>query len=80
MFYMIIVLALVTYILFSIIRIFNNKPFSHKYLLHGTTIEVIWTILPAVLLVFIAFPSFILLYLADEVINPSMTIKAIGYQ
>jgi cytochrome c oxidase subunit 2 len=41
---------------------------------------VIWTILPAVLLVFIAFPSFILLYLADEVINPSMTIKAIGYQ
>lgn len=80
MFYVILILCLVTYLLFTIIRVFNNKPFTHKYLLHGTTLEVIWTILPAVILIFVAFPSFILLYLSDEVINPSMTIKAIGYQ
>lgn len=35
---------------------------------------------PAVILLIIAFPSFILLYLCDEVISPAMTIKAIGYQ
>lgn len=80
LFYIIIVVSLVTYLLFSIIRIFTNKPFTHKYLLHGSTLEIVWTILPAVILILIAFPSFILLYLTDEVINPAMTIKAIGYQ
>jgi heme/copper-type cytochrome/quinol oxidase subunit 2 len=29
---------------------------------------------------FIAIPSFILLYLMDEVVDPTITIKAIGYQ
>nr|YP_008474891.1 cytochrome c oxidase subunit 2 [Diddensiella santjacobensis]AGS44133.1 cytochrome c oxidase subunit 2 [Diddensiella santjacobensis] len=80
MYYMVIVLCLVTYILLSIIRIYKNSIFTYKYLVHGTALEVIWTIFPAIILVFIAFPSFILLYLSDDVISPSMTIKAIGYQ
>jgi cytochrome c oxidase subunit 2 len=80
MFYMIIVLCLVTYILYSIITTFGRNPISYKYMVHGTTLEVIWTIFPAVVLILIAFPSFILLYLCDEVIDPAMTIKAIGYQ
>lgn len=80
MYYMVIILCLVTYILVSLIRVFKNNPFSYKYLVHGTTLEVIWTIFPAVILVLIAFPSFVLLYLSDDVVNPAMTIKAIGYQ
>lgn len=82
MFYMVIVLTLVTYILYSIITSFNNNknPISYKYMIHGTTLEVIWTIFPAVILIFIALPSFVLLYLSDEVIDPAMTVKAIGYQ
>uniref|UniRef100_A0A060RCP3 Cytochrome c oxidase subunit 2 n=1 Tax=Blastobotrys adeninivorans TaxID=409370 RepID=A0A060RCP3_BLAAD len=80
MFYMVIVLCLVTYILFSIITTFKNNVFSYKYLVHGATLEVIWTIFPAVVLVLIAFPSFVLLYLSDDVVNPAMTIKAIGNQ
>lgn len=80
MFYMIIVLCLVTYLMFSIVRVFGNTPITHKYMTHGTTLEVIWTILPAVVLILIAFPSFVLLYLSDEVVDPAMTIKAIGYQ
>jgi len=51
-----------------------------KYSNHGTLIELIWTITPALVLVCIAFPSFQLLYLMDEVISPSMTIKASGRQ
>jgi cytochrome c oxidase subunit 2 len=47
---------------------------------HGTIIETVWTILPAVILVAIAFPSFRLLYLLDEVISPTVTIKIIGNQ
>lgn len=59
---------------------FGGPNFVHKYLRHGTTIEIIWTIAPAFILVAIAFPSFQLLYLMDEVIDPAVTIKAIGHQ
>ena len=43
-----------------------------------TLIELIWTITPALILIAIAFPSFKLLYMLDEVISPTMTIKVAG--
>jgi cytochrome c oxidase subunit 2 len=45
---------------------------------HGTTIEIIWTILPALILVTIAIPSFALLYSVDEIVDPALTVKCIG--
>ena len=45
-----------------------------------TLIELIWTITPAFVLIAIAFPSFRLLYLLDEVISPTVTIKVVGHQ
>lgn len=45
-----------------------------------TLIELIWTISPAFILIAIAFPSFRLLYLLDEVISPTITIKVVGHQ
>ena len=45
-----------------------------------TLIELIWTITPAIILILIAFPSFKLLYLMDEVSDPSMSILAEGHQ
>nr|ARH54910.1 cytochrome c oxidase subunit 2 [Ceruchus chrysomelinus] len=68
--------VLVGYLMSSL---FNNK-FNYRYLLEGQTIEVIWTILPAVTLIFIALPSLRLLYLLDEINNPLMSIKSIGHQ
>nr|YP_010414560.1 cytochrome c oxidase subunit II [Distoleon nigricans]URT60726.1 cytochrome c oxidase subunit 2 [Distoleon nigricans] len=59
--------------------LFFNKLIN-RFLLEGQTIEVIWTILPAITLIFIALPSLRLLYLLDEVDNPSITLKAIGHQ
>nr|QDI93377.1 cytochrome c oxidase subunit II [Quernocoris caliginosus] len=56
-----------------------NKMIN-RYLLEGQTIELIWTVLPAVVLMFIAMPSLKILYLMDEINNPLMTIKAIGHQ
>ena len=44
-----------------------------------TLIELIWTITPAVILILIAFPSFKLLYLMDEVIDPSLVIYGEGF-
>nr|CAC82111.1 cytochrome oxidase II [Calathus fracassii] len=68
--------VLVSYLMGSLF--FNS--YINRYLLEGQTIEVIWTILPAITLVFIAFPSLRLLYLLDELLNPSMTFKSIGHQ
>lgn len=56
------------------------SPISHKYINHGTLIELIWTITPAVILILIAFPSFKLLYLMDEVTDASMSVLAEGHQ
>lgn len=80
MFYLILILGIVSYILLIIIKDFTKNKFSHKYLRHGQTLEIIWTIFPSLILLLIAFPSFILLYLSDEVLTPAMTIKVIGLQ
>lgn len=79
-FYLIIVVVVVTWMMLASIVHFTNAKISHKYFNHGTFIEIVWTILPALVLVSIAFPSFKLLYFSDEVIDPSITIKAIGRQ
>ena len=47
---------------------------------HNTMIEVIWTVVPVVILILIAIPSLKLLYFQDRVENPDMTIKVVGYQ
>jgi cytochrome c oxidase subunit 2 len=47
---------------------------------HGIFIEVIWTVIPSIILVIVALPSFALLYSIDEVIDPSLTIKCVGHQ
>nr|QRW36269.1 cytochrome c oxidase subunit 2 [Deronectes moestus] len=67
---------LVGYLMFSL---FPNK-FINRFLLEGQTIEIIWTILPAIILIFIALPSLRLLYLLDEISNPWLTLKSIGHQ
>nr|YP_010999497.1 cytochrome c oxidase subunit 2 [Ochthebius lejolisii]QNP10021.1 cytochrome c oxidase subunit 2 [Ochthebius lejolisii]WPM98409.1 cytochrome c oxidase subunit 2 [Ochthebius lejolisii] len=67
---------LVGYLMMSL---FMNK-LNYRYLLEGQMIELIWTILPAFTLIFIALPSLNLLYLLDEINNPLVSIKSIGHQ
>nr|YP_009433259.1 cytochrome c oxidase subunit II [Phymata americana]AGO27989.1 cytochrome c oxidase subunit II [Phymata americana] len=64
---------------YTMMSAMNNKLLNRN-LLEGQTIELIWTTLPAITLVFIALPSLRLLYLMDEVNNPMITIKAVGHQ
>jgi cytochrome c oxidase subunit 2 len=76
-FYLILLLVMVSYLL--IISLIDRK--SYKWAPnHGTLLELIWTISPALILIAIAFPSLRLLYLIDEIINPALTIKIIGHQ
>nr|YP_010925940.1 cytochrome c oxidase subunit II [Thelaira chrysopruinosa]WKF19261.1 cytochrome c oxidase subunit II [Thelaira chrysopruinosa] len=73
---LIMITILVGYLMYMLFL--NN--FINKFLLHGQTIEIIWTILPAIILLFIAFPSLRLLYLLDEISEPTITLKSIGHQ
>jgi cytochrome c oxidase subunit 2 len=81
-FYIIVIVIGVFWMIGSVIINFNSvkSAIMHKYLNHGTLIELIWTITPALVLIAIAFPSFRLLYLLDEVISPTITIKVVGHQ
>ncbi len=81
-FYLIVICFAVAWALFSTVYYYSSKnnPIAHKYLTHGTFLELIWTISPAFILIAIAFPSFRLLYLMDEVISPTLTIKVVGHQ
>ena len=60
MFYLVIILFAVGWIMLSIVRNYVNKnsPISHKYLNHGTLIELIWTITPALILILNSFSIF----------------------
>nr|YP_009236822.1 cytochrome c oxidase subunit II [Bematistes alcinoe]AMJ17294.1 cytochrome c oxidase subunit II [Bematistes alcinoe] len=76
LFILLMILMLVTYLM---MKLFFNK-FINRFLLEGQLIELIWTIMPAFTLIFIAFPSLRLLYLLDELNNPLITLKSIGHQ
>jgi cytochrome c oxidase subunit II len=68
-------------LLYCIVR-FNKKanPVAAKFT-HNTTIEVVWTLIPVLILVFISLFSFPLLYKSDQVpAKVDMTIKVTGYQ
>nr|YP_001004249.1 cytochrome c oxidase subunit II [Conus textile]YP_009258344.1 cytochrome c oxidase subunit II [Conus capitaneus]YP_009262603.1 cytochrome c oxidase subunit II [Conus striatus]YP_010393211.1 cytochrome c oxidase subunit II [Conus miles]YP_010890238.1 cytochrome c oxidase subunit II [Conus imperialis]AWH98433.1 cytochrome c oxidase subunit 2 [Conus spurius]ABG91298.1 cytochrome c oxidase subunit II [Conus textile]ANH79441.1 cytochrome c oxidase subunit 2 [Conus capitaneus]ANH79454.1 cytoch len=54
--------------------------YTCRSLVEGQEIETIWTIVPAVILVFLALPSLRLLYLLDEISDCSLTVKSIGHQ
>lgn len=56
----------------------GNKQASP--VVHGTVIEIVWTIVPARVLVGVAVPSFALLYSVDERVDPALTVKVIGHQ
>lgn len=58
----------------------SERQKNPTMVVHGTTIEVVWTRVPARRLVGIAVPSFTLLYSVDERVEPGRTVKVIGHQ
>ncbi|AUG55171.1 cytochrome c oxidase subunit II [Thalassospira marina] len=73
----IVVLALLLYVLFRFSNKRNPKPSKTT---HHTLLEVAWTVVPVLILLVIAIPSFRLLYYADHVEEADMTLKIIGKQ
>lgn len=81
MFFLILIAIIVTFLLIRCLYFFNKtKNPVPNIIIHGTTIEIIWTLTPAIILMIIAVPSFSLLYSVDEIIDPAITLKVIGHQ
>lgn len=73
---LLIILVFVTYIFLIII----NRDYIDKYTIDSHILETIWTVVPIIILCFIAFPSLYLLYLIEDISSPSLIIKVIGHQ
>jgi len=75
------VVVFVTVILGRTLYIFEERKSKEAVkTVHGTVLEIVWTIIPALVLMVIAVPSFTLLYAVDEVVDPSITVKVTGHQ
>ena len=73
----ILVLFLLLYISF---RFNSNRGHTPSMTTHNTLIEILWTVIPVILLIIIAIPSFRILYTSETIPDSDLTIKAIGNQ
>lgn len=71
------VLALLTWV---VMRFRANRNPNPSKTTHNTLVEVVWTVVPVLILVIIAIPSFRLLYFLDRNPDAEMTIKVVGHQ
>nr|YP_007890638.1 cytochrome c oxidase subunit II [Jakoba bahamiensis]AGH24132.1 cytochrome c oxidase subunit 2 [Jakoba bahamiensis] len=80
-FFLTLIIIFVSWMLFRTIWHFrSSKNPVPSRVVHGTVLEIVWTIVPSFVLIAVAVPSFALLYSMDEGIDPALTIKAIGHQ
>lgn len=75
-----IIVFLISSLVLYIISIILTTNLTHTHTIDAQEVETIWTILPAMILIIIALPSLRILYMIDEINNPSITIKTIGHQ
>nr|YP_009107644.1 cytochrome c oxidase subunit II [Thraupis episcopus]AIU44858.1 cytochrome c oxidase subunit II [Thraupis episcopus]AIU45382.1 cytochrome c oxidase subunit II [Thraupis sayaca] len=73
-----IALAICTLVLYLLTHTLTGKLSSNT--VDAQVIEIVWTILPAMVLVTLALPSLRILYMMDEINEPDLTLKAIGHQ
>jgi len=83
MFFITFILFFVLVVLLRTLYFFNSNSVNAgiaSHVVHGTAIEIIWTVIPSIILIIVALPSFALLYSIDELIDPALTIKCVGHQ
>ncbi len=87
--FLVIIIIFVSLMLFTILVNFTNtfikqmpimKFQSGHGITHNTVLEIIWTIIPTLILLLIATPSFALIYALDEIVEPQVTLRCVGRQ
>jgi len=80
-FFLVVICIFVIYMLVKCVMLFNSETNKQPIVVtHAPVLEIIWTIIPALILIAIAIPSFSLLYSIDEVVQSIFSIKVIGHQ
>lgn len=81
MIFLVSIVLFVFWMLGQVITYFSASvnPVSQKFT-HSSILEIVWTIIPAFILLLVAIPSFALLYSLEELIDPVATVKIIGHQ
>nr|YP_009422145.1 cytochrome c oxidase subunit II [Cipangopaludina ussuriensis]ASR74854.1 cytochrome c oxidase subunit II [Cipangopaludina ussuriensis] len=76
---MMILIMIISFVGYAALSLMMNK-LNCRSLVEGQEIETIWTLVPMVILIFLALPSLRLLYLLDEIDDCSLSVKSIGHQ
>nr|YP_009512912.1 cytochrome c oxidase subunit II [Ambystoma talpoideum]AXK15321.1 cytochrome c oxidase subunit II [Ambystoma talpoideum] len=71
---------LISTLVLYIITVMMTTKLTNTNAMDAQEIEMVWTIMPAIILIVIALPSLRILYLMDEINDPHLTVKAIGHQ
>jgi cytochrome c oxidase subunit 2 len=82
MFFISIIIIFVSWVLIRCAYLFKKKVENvviEKWA-HSTVLEIVWTMIPAIILMLIAIPSFALLFSMDEIIDPAISLKVVGRQ
>nr|NP_443219.1 cytochrome c oxidase subunit II [Chauliodus sloani]BAB69978.1 cytochrome c oxidase subunit II [Chauliodus sloani] len=74
------VVTIISIFVLYIISAMATTVLTDKLLIDAQELEVVWTVLPALVLILIGFPSLLILYVMDEIDDPLLTVKAVGHQ
>nr|YP_009368221.1 cytochrome c oxidase subunit 2 [Lepilemur wrightae]ADP68313.1 cytochrome c oxidase subunit 2 [Lepilemur wrightae] len=74
------IVFLISSLVLYVISLMLSTKLTHTSTMDAQGVEMVWTILPAVILILIALPSLRILYMMDEIITPSLTLKTMGHQ
>nr|APD82931.1 cytochrome c oxidase subunit II [Stenella longirostris] len=74
------IVFLISSLVLYIITLMLTTKLTYTSTMDAQEVETIWTVLPAVILIMIALPSLRILYMMDEINNPSLTVKTMGHQ
>jgi len=79
-----VIIAISVFVLFlmiyTCIRFRASRNPNPSKTTHNVTVEVLWTLIPCLILIVMAVPSFKILYKQDTIPKADLTIKAVGYQ
>nr|YP_009368039.1 cytochrome c oxidase subunit 2 [Lepilemur fleuretae]ADP68079.1 cytochrome c oxidase subunit 2 [Lepilemur fleuretae] len=74
------IVFLISSLVLYVISLMLSTKLTHTSTVDAQGVEMVWTILPAVILILIALPSLRILYMMDEITTPSLTLKTMGHQ
>lgn len=76
---MVILFSILVFVTYAFVSLLRARKLD-KNMLDSHALETIWTLVPMVILLFMAFPSLYILYLMEEIASPSLRVKVVAHQ